>query len=189
MNKYIRVHSYVFKFSQLPRWSVCMENQLLARQRKKVHSGFAVKNLVVDLFVQRMKAIAFQRALEAWRNTNIEQPICDIHRRPAKFRVVKDLQKESYGRPYFTCADCENPCSLWMWADENQVEKPNCYHGQQTVMKRVKKDGPNKGRLFFCCGNENSCQYFQWAPKEKSTKPSSRDVEDSFLPNFYNSLY
>ena len=95
----------------------------------------------------------------------------------------------SYGRPYFTCADRENPCSLWMSADENQIEKPNCYHGQQTVMKRVKKDGPNKGRLFFCCANENSCQYFQWAPKEKSTKPSSRDVEDSFLPNFYNSLY
>ena len=60
MNKYKRVHSYVFKFSQLPRWSVCMENQLLVRQRKKVHSGFAVKNLVMDLFVQRMKAMPFK---------------------------------------------------------------------------------------------------------------------------------
>ena len=64
MNKYIRVHSYVFKFSQLPRWSVCMENQLLVRQRKKVHSGFAVKNLVVDLFVQRMKAMPFKELLK-----------------------------------------------------------------------------------------------------------------------------
>ena len=60
----------------------------------------------------------FQRALEAWRSTNVEQPVCDEHRKPARFRVVKDLQKESYGRPYFTCADCESPCSLWMWADE-----------------------------------------------------------------------
>ena len=33
---------------------------------------------------------AFQRALEAWRNTNIEQPICDIHHRHVKFRVVKN---------------------------------------------------------------------------------------------------
>ena len=38
---------------------------------------------------------AFQRALGAWRNTNIEQPICDIHRRPAKFRVVKDFSRTS----------------------------------------------------------------------------------------------
>ena len=37
-----------------------MENQLLVRQRKKVHSGFAVKNLVVDLFVQRMKTMPFK---------------------------------------------------------------------------------------------------------------------------------
>ena len=27
--------------------------------------------------------------------TNVEQPICDEHRKPARFRVVKDLQKES----------------------------------------------------------------------------------------------
>ena len=147
-----------------------MENQLLVRQRKKVHSGFAVKNLVVDFMY------AFQRALKAWRNTNIEQPICNIHRRPVKFRVVKDYRKKAMEDINFTCADRKNPCSLWMWADENQIKKPNCYHGQQTVMKRVKKDGPNKGRLFFCCANENSWEYFQWAPEEKSTKPSSRDV-------------
>ena len=57
------------------------------------------------------------------------------------------------------------------------------------MMKRVKKDGPNKGRLLFCCANEKSCQYFQWALEEESAKPSSGDVEDSFVSNFYNSLY
>ena len=71
----------------------------------------------------------FEKAITAWRKTNVKQPVCETHRRPAKFRVVKDLQKASYGRPYFTCADCENPCSLWMWADENPIERPNCYHG------------------------------------------------------------
>ena len=128
---------------------------------------------------------AFERALAAWKNTNVRHPISHTHRRPAKFRVVKDLQKESYERPYFTCADCENPCSLWMWADKNQIEKPNCYHGQQTAIKRVKKDGPNKGRLFFCCASEKSCQYFQWTPEEESAKPCG----DPFVPNFYNTLY
>ena len=34
-------------------------------------------------------------------------------------------------------------------ADENPIERPNCNHGKQTAIKRVKKDGPNEGRLFF----------------------------------------
>ena len=76
--------------------------------------------------VQRKKDIHFNEALEAWRSTNVEQPISDEHCKPARFRVVKGLQKESYGRPYLTCADREN-----MWADENQVEKPNCHHGSR----------------------------------------------------------
>jgi hypothetical protein len=78
-------------------------------------------------------------ALAAWRAIDLKQPICESHHKPAKFRVVKDIQKESYGRPYFTCAERENTCSLWMWADEKQVEKPNCHHGQPCVMKKVKK--------------------------------------------------
>ena len=119
MNKYIRVHSYVFKFSQLPRWSVCIENQLLVRQRKMDRSGFVVRNPVADLSVQKMRAIYFKQLSKRG----------ETHHRQAKSRVVRDLQKESYGRPNFTCADRENPCSLWMWADQNQVEKPNCYHG------------------------------------------------------------
>ncbi|CAB3990569.1 Hypothetical predicted protein [Paramuricea clavata] len=65
----------------------------------------------------------YQMALAAWRAIDLKQPICESHHKPAKFRVVKDIQKESYGRPYFTCAERENPCSLWMWADEKQVEK------------------------------------------------------------------
>ena len=97
---------------------------------KKDRFGFVGKNLAVHGFIcSEDEGNTFQRALEAWRSTNVEQPICDKHRKPARFRVVKDLQKESYGRPYFTCADRENSCSFWMWADNNQVEKPNCHHG------------------------------------------------------------
>ena len=183
MNKYIHVHSYVFKFSQLPRWSVCMEPASCSTM-KNGSFWFCGQKPSCAFICTEDEGYIF---LEAWRNTNVKQPICDTHHRPAKFRVVRDLHKESYGRPYFTCADHENPCSLWMWADENQIEKPNCYHGQQTVMKRVKKGGRNKGRLFFCCANKKSCQYFQWAPEEESAKPSSGDVEDSFVPKFYNS--
>lgn len=64
-----------------------------------------------------------------------------------------------YGRPYFMYADRENPCShAWMWADVNQVEKPICYHGQQTAIKRVKrtaltKDGCPFAAAMMSCAN------------------------------------
>ena len=133
------------------------------------------------------ESYVFQRGLEAWRNTNVKQPTCESHQQPARFRVVNDLQKDNYGRPYFTCADRQNPCPLWMWADENQIEKPDCYHGQSAAMKRVKTDGPNKRRLFFCCASDNSCRYFQWVP-EQPVKSASR-VEDPFKPLFYNDFF
>ncbi|CAB4043754.1 Hypothetical predicted protein, partial [Paramuricea clavata] len=52
------------------------------------------------------------------------------------------MLKKSYGRPYFTCASRENPCSLWMWADEKEIEKPNCYHNELCAVKRVKNKVP-----------------------------------------------
>ena len=166
-----------------------MENQLLFRQRKKVHSGFGVKNLVVDLFVQRMKAMPFKE-LSKRGGTQISNSRFAIYTVDLRnFVLSKTYRKKAMEDLILRVQTAKIHVPSDMWADENQIEKPNCYHGQQTVMKRVKKDGPNKGRLFFCCANENSCQYFQWAPKEKSTKPSSRDVEDSFSPNFYNRLY
>lgn len=117
-----------------------MENQHQVRLRKKDRFGFVGKNCML---FHLHRGIYIQRTLEVWRNTtNVEQPICEAHRKPARFRVVKDLLKEIYGRPYFTSADRENPCYLWMWLDENQVEKRNCHHRQLTAMKRVEKDGP-----------------------------------------------
>jgi ssDNA-binding Zn-finger/Zn-ribbon topoisomerase 1 len=75
-----------------------------------------------------------QKAIAAWRSTNLEQPICETHRKPARFRVVKDMLKESFGRPYFTCSMRQNPCSLCIWADENHVEKPNCHQSSRTIV-------------------------------------------------------
>ena len=74
-----------------------------------------------------------------------------------------------------------------MWVDENQVEKRDCYHRQSAAIKRVKKDGPNKGRLSFCCASDNSCRYFPWVP-EQPVKSASR-VEDAFKHLFYHHFF
>jgi hypothetical protein len=111
--------------------------------------------------------------LTAWRATSLTQPICKSDQKPAKFCVVKDMLKKSYGRPYFMCASHENPCSLWMWADQKEVEKPNWYHNEPCAVKRVKKEGPYTGKKFFCCCNENRCDYFEWGPEELQKQPGT----------------
>jgi hypothetical protein len=44
-----------------------------------------------------------------------------------------------------------------------------CRHGFPCAIRKVKKEGLNKDRLFFCCPNgENTCRFFEWAPEEQS---------------------
>ncbi|CAB4007255.1 endonuclease 8-like 3 isoform X1 [Paramuricea clavata] len=117
----------------------------------------------------------FQTALAAWRATGLTQPICESHRKPAKFRVVKDMLKKSYGQPYFTCQSRENPCSLWF-----------CYHNKPCAVKQVKKQGPNTGKKFFCCCNENRCDYFEWCSEEL---PKQHVAMAPFVPLFYSRYY
>ena len=96
--------------------------------------------------------------------------------------MVKDKMKESYGRPYFVCSDRTNPCSFWYWADVFEGIKPFCRHDLVCRMSKVKKEGPNQGRLFHSCPNdrENSCGFFEWKQKEdESLFPIS--VTFSFL--------
>jgi hypothetical protein len=40
------------------------------------------------------------------------------------------------------------------------------FHACATL--KVKKEGVNKGRMFFTCpnGKENSCRYFEWVPED-----------------------
>ncbi|XP_020857019.1 5'-3' DNA helicase ZGRF1 isoform X1 [Phascolarctos cinereus] len=41
---------------------------------------------------------------------------------------------------------------------------PTCHHQQPTKLVMVKKDGPNKGRLFYTCDapKANQCKFFKW---------------------------
>ena len=88
------------------------------------------------------------------------------HGELAKIRVVKNLLKSNYGRPFFVCSDQSNPCSFWVWGDVRPIAKPKCRHGFPCVIRKVKKETINKDRLFFCCAQEDSCNYFEWVPEE-----------------------
>ena len=59
---------------------------------------------------------------------------------------------------------------------EGAPPPPKCRCGAEALCKRVSKDGPTQGRLFYCCAkgraNEGGCGYFHWAPK--GAAPSGR---------------
>jgi hypothetical protein len=72
--------------------------------------------------------------------------------------------------PFSCVLTCKkNPCSFWMWGDVQPPVLPMCRHGFLCVSRKVKKEGVNKGSMFFCCANEkeDSCRFFEWAPEEK----------------------
>ena len=48
-----------------------------------------------------------------------------------------------------------------------------CRHGFSCAVRKVEKDGVNKGRVFFSCPN------FEWAPEEEE---SSIQPVNSFVP-------
>jgi hypothetical protein len=52
---------------------------------------------------------------------------------------------------------------------------PKCSHGESSVRRQVKKEGPNKGRFFFVCRRfgPDSCSFFQWDTTSASTPTST----------------
>ena len=110
----------------------------------------------------------FGKAVASFHNSKCIHPTCYTHGKLAQMRMVKDKMKESYGRPYFVCSDRINPCSFWQWADVFEGIKPFCRHDLVCRTSKVKKEGPNQGRLFYSCPNdrENSCGFFEWKQKE-----------------------
>ena len=69
-------------------------------------------------------------------------------------QVVKDMMKESYGRPFFVCSERNSPCTFWQWGDVQPLTRPMCRHGFSCAVLKVKKDGVNKGRVFFAAQTE-----------------------------------
>ena len=128
---------------------------------------FCNQNPCCNFFCSDDESYLYEKAAAAWKSTKQTHPRCEKHGKLAKMRVVKNLLKPiSYGRPFFVCSDQSNPCSFWVWGDVRPIAKPECRHGFPCVIRKVKKDGINKDRLFFCCAQENSCKYFEWVPEE-----------------------
>ena len=95
---------------------------------------------------------------------NVEIPEVVVKRNYAKMKVITDMEKESFGRPFFVCSKKNDPCNYFAWGDQIIVERPLCKHGKPSRLLTVKKEGPNKDRKFFGCAEqkENGCDFFEW---------------------------
>ena len=98
----------------------------------------------------------------------------------AVMRVVRDMEKASFGRPFFVCSKENDKCNYFAWGDERIIEKPLRKHGKPCRLQKVKKEGPNKDRNFLCCAEpkEKSCKFFKWF----NTPRPREHVEDPLEP-------
>jgi hypothetical protein len=63
----------------------------------------------------------YEKAITAWRATKQPHPRCGGHSKLAKKRVVRNLMKASYGRPFFVCSNKLKPCSFWVCTTFSQT--------------------------------------------------------------------
>ena len=124
-------------------------------------------------------------AVEDFLNTGQSRPLCcmgeDGVRNYAKMKVVTDVEKASFTRPFFVCSKEADPCSYFEWGDQRIIKTPLCQHQQPSRLFTVKKEGQNKDRSFFCCRerDEKRCKFFKW----------TEDVEEDPLVSGYIELF
>ena len=107
-----------------------------------------------EFFCPEQDCDVFKTAIYLWKYNGAIHPVCHAHQQAAKMRVVKDITKQNYGRPYFVCCFRSDPCNFWQWGDQIEIPRPKCRHGLETRIHKVKKVGNNHGRLFYCCPNQ-----------------------------------
>ena len=127
---------------------------------------FCNQNPSCNFICSEDESYLYEKAIGAWKSTKQAQPRCKKHNKLAIIRIVNNLLKANYGRPFFVCSEQTNPCSFWAWGDVQAVAKPKCRHGFQCAIRKVKKETVKKDRLFFFCAQEDSCNYFEWVPEE-----------------------
>ena len=70
-----------------------------------------------NLFCPQKDRNIFERAVTSFRASGCPQPVCHVHQKFGKMRVVKDNTKGNGGRQFFVCSCRNNPCSFWQWGD------------------------------------------------------------------------
>ena len=116
-------------------------------------------------------------------NAHSSEKMCECGQLAVTNTVKKDGPNK--GRLFWTCSKpFGEKCNMFDWADDSTGAIPSqnsqsnnnsgdksCECGLAAITKTVKKDGPNKGRLFWTCSKpfEDKCDMFDWADDSASS--------------------
>ena len=93
----------------------CLHGELCAQSTTQNGSfWFCNQNPSCNFFCSKDESYTYEKAAAAWKSTKQPHPCCEKHGKLVKMRVVKNLLKSNYGRPFFVCSDQSNPCSFWV---------------------------------------------------------------------------
>ncbi|GAB1288100.1 Protein ZGRF1 [Apodemus speciosus] len=67
---------------------------------------------------------------------------------------------------------------------------PSCHHNQPAKLVMVKKEGPNKGRLFYTCDKpkDNQCKFFKWLEEVTPGQLSQNKSQPNMIFNDIKSI-
>ena len=65
-----------------------------------------------ELFCPEQDRSLFETAVMMWKANGAIHPQCDTLQRLAKMKVVKDVNKRNFRRPFFVCCDRQTPCNI-----------------------------------------------------------------------------
>ncbi|DBB00825.1 hypothetical protein WJX77_012431 [Trebouxia sp. C0004] len=85
-------------------------------------------------------------------------------------RSAQPSQDDVFGSQCNSAADASKAAVTAAWSKiQNKMKAPKCKgHGEDCVIREVKKNGPNKGRLFYVCRRpdgkppQGRCDHFEW---------------------------
>ena len=134
-------------------------------------------------FCTEQDAFIYDQGVKKFLATKQDRPRCCMNeglmRNYARMRVVTDMKKENFGRPFFVCSKKHKPCRYFAWGDISIIPRPLCEHEKPCNIQKEWKEGPNKGRYFFSCAERSSCKFFKWVETEDQRK-IVKDICDEF---------
>ena len=130
------------------------------------------------------------------KNMNAKKGLINANQTATKIKQIKqcfecNINYETYNtiEEECLCNECKNTKKIQIDKENKAIEEENikkqqriglmCYCELRTILREVKKDGVNKGKLFYCCSQhyDDKCDYFMW--KDKSDEIINRHKEST----------
>ena len=148
-------------------------------------NGLCTECSFCHFFCTEEDEFIYDQAVKKFLATKQPQPLCcmDIIRRSAKIKAVTDPEDDDFGRPFFMCSKKVDRCYYFAWGDQAIIPRPLCEHGKPCVIRKERKEGPNKGRDFFSCAEDPTrgpCKFFKWMETEDQ-REIAEDTSAEFL--------